>query len=67
MPSQRRVRNFSRNGLLEFGLMKFNKCFLKISKEAEMRISRSGLFHSLTNEGKKVFLKKLCLTSKGVI
>ena len=38
-PTLRRVRSFSPNGslmlktLVEFGLMKFNKCFLKISKE----------------------------------
>ena len=42
-PILRYVRNFSPNGLfmlktlLEFGLIKFNKCFLKISKEAELR------------------------------
>ena len=53
--------------LLEFGLMKFNKCFLKISKEVELRISRSSLFHSLITDGKKEFLKKLCLTLKGVM
>ena len=47
--------------------MKFNKCFLKISKEAELRISRSSLFHSLITDGKKEFLKKLCLTLKGVM
>ena len=35
--------------------MKFNKCFLKISKEAELRISRSSLFHSLITEGKRIF------------
>ena len=49
-PTLRRVRCFSPNGLftlktlLEFGLMKINKCFLKISKEAELLISRSNLF-----------------------
>ena len=47
--------------------MKFNKRFLKISKEAELRISRSSLFHSLITDGKKEFLKKLCLTLKGVM
>ena len=72
-PILRRVRSFSSNGLfmlktlLEFGLMKFNKCFLKISKEAELRISRSSLFHSLITDGTKEFLKKLCLTLKGVM
>ena len=51
-PILRRVWNFSPDGLfmlktlLEFSLMKFNKKFLKI---AELRISRSRLFHSLTH------------------
>ena len=64
-PILRCVKSFSPNGLfmlnasLEFGLMKFNKCFLKTSKEAELRISRSSFFHSLTTDGKKEFLKKL--------
>ena len=58
-PILRRVRSFSPNGLfmlktlLEFGLMKFNKCFLKISKEVKLWISRSSLFHSLITDGKK--------------
>ena len=47
--------------------MKFSKCFLKISKEAELRISRSSLFHSLITDGNKEFLKKLYLTLKGVM
>ena len=47
--------------------MKFNKCFLKISKEAELQISRSSLFHPLINDGKKEFLKKLCITLKGIM
>ena len=64
-PILRRVRNFSPNELfvlktlLAFGLMKFNKCFLKISKEAELRISRSSLFHSLINDGKKDFFEEI--------
>ena len=69
-PIVRRVRSFSPNGLktlLEFGLMKFNKCFLKISKEAELQISRSSLFHPLINDGKKEFLKKLCINLKGIM
>ena len=42
--------------------------FLKISKEAELPISRSNLFHSLILiDGKKEFLKKLCLTLKSVM
>ena len=48
--------------------MKFDKCFLKISKEAELRISRSSLFHPfITDEKKKDFLKKLCLNLKEVV
>ena len=36
--------------------MKFNKCFLKIFKEAELGISRSILFYSfITDVKKKVF------------
>ena len=46
--------------------MKLNKCFLKISKKAELRISRSSLFHLLITDGKKEFLK-LCLALKGVM
>ena len=51
-PILRRARNVSPDGLfilktLTFGLMKFNKSFLKISKEVKFRISRSRLFHSL--------------------
>ena len=48
-------------------MMKFNKCFSKISKEAELRISRPNLFHSLITDRKKEFLKKLSLTLKGDI
>ena len=72
-PILRYVRNFSPNGLfmlktlLEFGLIKFNKCYLKISKDAELQISRSSLFHSIITDGKKEFLKKLCLTLKSVM
>ena len=47
--------------------MKFNKCFLKAPKEAELRISRSSLLHSLVADEKKEFLKKLCLILKGVM
>ena len=47
--------------------MKFNKLFLKISKEAELQISKSSLFHSLITDGKKEFLRKLCLTLKVII
>ena len=52
--------------LLDFVLIKFNKYFLKISKKAELQISRSRLFHSLITVGKKEVLKKLCLL-KGVM
>ena len=53
--------------LLEFGLIKFYRIFLKISKEAELRVSRSSLFHSLSTDGKKELLKELCLTLKDVM
>ena len=53
--------------LLEFGLMKFDKCFSKVSKEVELQIPRSSLFHSRITDGKKEFLKKLYLTLKGVM
>ena len=53
--------------LFDFRLMKFNKVFLKISKKSELRISRSSFFHSIITDGKKEFLKKLCLTLKGVM
>ena len=65
-PILRRIRNFSPDGLfmlktfLAFGLMKIDKCILKISKRAEFRISRSNLFDSLITDWKKNFLKKLC-------
>ena len=68
----RRVRSFSPKGifilkaLLEFRLIKFHKYFLKISKEADFRISRSSSFDSLITDGKKEFLRNLCLTWKGV-
>ena len=47
--------------------MKFNKCFSKISKEAELWISEPSLFLSLIADEKRGFLKKLCLTFKGVM
>ena len=37
--------------------MKFNKIFLKISKEAELRISCSSLLHLLIADGKRNFKK----------
>ena len=40
---------------------------LRISKEAELRISTSNLFHSLITDRKKEVLKKLCLIIKGVM
>ena len=51
--------------LLEFGLMKFNKCFLKISKEAELRISRSSLFQSHITDEKKI--EEVMSTLKGIM
>ena len=44
--------------LLDHGLTKFNEFFLKISKESELGIPRSSLFHSK---------KELCLTLNGVM
>ena len=52
---------------MKFGLIKLSKCILKISKKAGLRISRSSLFYSLIADGKKEFLKKSCLTLKGVM
>ena len=72
-PILRLFSNFSPNGLfilqtlLEFVLMKFNKCFSKISKEAELWISEPSLFLSRIADEKRGFLKKLCLTFKGVM
>ena len=45
--------------LLEFGLIKFYRISLKISKEAELQIS--------ITDGEKELLKELCLTLKGVM
>ena len=40
---------------------KFQDTFLAILKLSEFRIDFSRLFHSIITEGKKEFLKKLCL------
>ena len=44
--------------------MKWRIFFLNINKLSELRMPWSSLFHSNIVEGKKEFLKKLCLTLK---
>ena len=46
------------------GLLNFKIFFLKILRLGAFWISGSSLFHSMMTDGKKVFLKKLCLTLK---
>ena len=38
--------------------MKFNKCFLKISKEVKLSISRWSLLHSLITDEKKIIFQE---------
>ena len=52
------------NMLFVVGLINFKILFLKILKLGGFWISGSSLFHSVMTDGKKVFLKKLCLTLK---
>ena len=47
--------------LLGVGLKNLRILVLKIPKLSASRMARSSLFHSMTADGKKVFLKKLCL------
>ena len=47
--------------LLGVGLKNLRILFLKIPKLSAFRMSRSSLLHSMIADGKKVFLKKLCL------
>ena len=47
--------------LLGDGLIYFRIFFKKILKLFEFRIDLSRLFHSIITDGKKEFLKKLCL------
>jgi len=53
--------------LLGEGLIKVRICFLKTEKLSALQILASKMFHSFIDEGKKVFLKKLCLAWKGGI
>ena len=46
---------------LQKGRMNWRIRFLKISRLFEIRIGETHLFHSITEDGKKVFLKKLYL------
>ena len=50
--------------LLGEGLINFRILFLKSTKRFEFRRVGSKLFHSMIVEGKKEFLKKLCLILK---
>ena len=52
------------NMLFAVGLINFKILFLKILRLGAFWISGSNLFHSMMTDGKKVFLKKLCLTLK---
>ena len=49
------------NTLFGDGLINFNKFFLKTLRLAALRRLGSNLFHSITVDGKKEFLKKLNL------
>ena len=49
------------NTLFGDGLINFNKFFLKTLRLAALRRLGSNLFHSITVDGKKEFLKNLCL------
>ena len=48
----------------EDGLINFKILFLKAEKVLEFLIFKSKLFHSMTVDGKKEFIKKLCLPLK---
>ena len=52
------------NMLFVVSLINFKIFFLKILRLGEFWISGSSLFHSMMTDGKKVFLKKLCLILK---
>ena len=49
------------------GLINFKILLLKAGKVLEFLVFKSKLFHSMTVEGKKEFIKKLCLSLKRVI
>ena len=46
------------------GLTNFKILFLKAAKVLEFLNFKSKLFHSMTADGKKEFMKKLCLPLK---
>ena len=48
--------------LLRVGCMNCKMLFLKRARLSELLILLSRLFHSITEDGKNEFLKKLCLT-----
>ena len=48
----------------EDGLINFKILFLKAEKILEFLIFKSKLFHSVTVDGKKKIIKKLCLPLK---
>ena len=48
----------------EDGLINFKILFLKAEKVLEFLIFKSKLFHSMTVDGKKEFIKKICLPLK---
>ena len=49
------------------GLINFKILLLKAEMVLEFLVFKSKLFHSMTVEGKKEFIKKLCLSLKRVI
>ena len=55
------------NTLFADGLINFYKFFLKTLRLVALPRLGSNLFHSITVDGKKEFLKKLCLVWKRVI
>ena len=55
------LRLWQLKSLLADGLINFRTPFLNILKLLEFLMLWSNLFHSVTADGKKVFLKKVCL------
>ena len=53
--------------LIGDGLINFNNFFLKTLRLVALRRLESSLFLSMTVEGKKEFLKKLCIVRNRVI
>ena len=56
---QRELKTEFENGLINFKIL-----FLKAEKVSEFLNFKSKLFHSMTVDGKKEFIKKLCLPLK---